>query len=141
MFTFASNHYKDMRSILNFIKKFPISTLTVAAIWYVCFMNVPETPLQNISLIDKWTHVALYFVLGIIITFEYIRAYKNARLKDLALWVWLLPSLMGGLIEILQANCTGGMRSGEWMDFIADAIGATVALVIGILPVKYRAKS
>ena len=48
---------------------------------------------------------------------------------------------MGGLIEILQANCTGGMRSGEWMDFIADAVGATIALVIGILLVKYRAKS
>ena len=40
---------------------------------------------------------------------------------------------MGGLIEIVQATCTGGNRSGEWMDFLADGIGVVLSLLIGIL--------
>ena len=52
-----------------------------------------------------------------------------------------MPSLMGGLIEILQAYCTGGNRSGEWLDFLADTIGSAIAFVIGILVAKYRARS
>ena len=47
---------------------------------------------------------------------------------------------MGGLIEILQSKCTNGNRSGEWLDFFADAMGSTIALLIGILLVRYRAK-
>lgn len=48
---------------------------------------------------------------------------------------------MGGVIEILQAYCTGGRRSGEWLDFAADALGSTIALLIGILLVRCRAKA
>ena len=47
---------------------------------------------------------------------------------------------MGGLIEILQSQCTNGNRSGEWLDFFADAMGSTIALLIGILLVRYRTK-
>ncbi len=46
---------------------------------------------------------------------------------------------MGGLIEVLQATCTGGMRSGDWLDFAADAVGATAGSAIGILLVWWRA--
>ena len=47
---------------------------------------------------------------------------------------------MGGLLEILQANCTGGRRSGEWLDFAANSVGSTLAFVIGILVARYRAR-
>ena len=56
------------------------------------------------------------------------------------LWTFVLPALMGGLIEILQANCTGGRRSGDWLDFAADSIGAALALAICMLPAKCRAR-
>ena len=52
-----------------------------------------------------------------------------------------MPIIMGGLIEILQSYCTNGNRSGEWLDFLADAIGSTIAVLIGILLVRYRAKA
>ncbi len=48
--------------------------------------------------------------------------------------------MMSGLIELLQAYCTGGRRSGDWLDFAANTAGATLAAVIGILVVKRRAK-
>ncbi|WP_373277339.1 VanZ family protein [Prevotella scopos] len=104
-------------------------------------MNIPETPLSNVRFIDKWTHSLIYLVLGLSLSIEYIRTTKHPSPKFIIIWVWLLPILMGGLIEILQSNCTNGNRSGEWLDFFADAIGSTIALVIGILLVCYRAKA
>jgi hypothetical protein len=47
---------------------------------------------------------------------------------------------MGGLVEIVQATCTNGVRSGEWLDFFADAIGSTLALVMGFVFVKIRGR-
>lgn len=43
---------------------------------------------------------------------------------------------MSGLIEILQATCTGGRRSGDWLDFAANTTGATIGVVTGILLAK-----
>ena len=58
----------------------------------------------------------------------------------LFVWAWLAPVLMSGLIEILQENCTGGRRSGDWLDFAANATGTTLAAVIGILLARCRAR-
>ena len=116
-------------------------------IWVLCFINVPETPLENITLMDKWTHIAMYLVLGIVIFWENNRKRKRAmppvqemKKAKVVLWTFVLPALMGGLIEILQANCTGGRRSGDWLDFAADSIGAALALAICMLPAKCRAR-
>ncbi|WP_199897197.1 VanZ family protein [Prevotella dentasini] len=125
----------------NIIIHYPLSSCILTAIWVLCFADIPETPLSHVSLIDKWTHVAMYLVWCLVITIERLRAGKEkARPKQLLLWVWLLPTLMGGLIEILQAHCTGGRRSGEWLDFLADTIGTSLALAIGILLARFRAK-
>ena len=39
---------------------------------------------------------------------------------------------MGGLIEIVQATCTGGNRSGDVTDWLADAVGVALGQLIGI---------
>lgn len=39
---------------------------------------------------------------------------------------------MGGSIEIVQATCTYGLRSGEWLDFAADAVGCMAGWLIGM---------
>ncbi|MES5167692.1 VanZ family protein [Prevotella melaninogenica] len=104
-------------------------------------MTIPETPLSSVRFIDKWTHSLIYFVLGISISLEYLRNTKQPNPKFIIVWVWLMPIIMGGLIEVLQSYCTNGNRSGEWLDFFADAIGSTIAVLIGILLVRYRAKA
>ena len=48
---------------------------------------------------------------------------------------------MGGLIELAQAYCTGGNRSGDWMDWIANSIGVMIGTAIGSLVVYLRAKA
>lgn len=136
-----------MQNVLKFIGDYPLSLLLTVIIWVLCFINVPETPLENITLMDKWTHIAMYLVLGIVIFWESNRKRKRAmppvqemKKAKVVLWTFVLLALMGGLIEILQANCTGGRRSGDWLDFAADSIGAALALTICMLPAKCRAR-
>ncbi len=136
-----------MQNVLKFIGDYPLSLLITVIIWVLCFINVPETPLENITLMDKWTHIAMYLVLGVVIFWESNRKRKRAmppvqemKKAKVVLWTFVLPALMGGLIEILQANCTGGRRSGDWLDFAADSIGAALALAICMLPAKCRAR-
>ena len=72
-----------------------------------------------------------------IILLEYTKCHNDIKLGHI-IWVWLIPVAMGGLIEILQAYCTNGRRSGDWIDFIANIIGATIAFFIGLLIIRVR---
>ena len=123
------------------LTKYPFSCIIVIGTWILCFMTIPETPLSSVRFIDKWTHSLIYLVLGLSISFEYLRNTKQPSPKFIVVWVWLMPIIMGGFIEVLQSYCTNGNRSGEWLDFFADAIGSTIAVLIGILLVRYRAKA
>lgn len=122
------------------IRKYPFSCLFLALIWILCFCTPPHTPLDNVAFIDKWTHIAMYGGTCSAIWIEYLRGHKDISKSRLFVWAWLAPVLMSGLIEILQATCTGGRRSGDWLDFAANTAGATLAAVIGILLVKWRTR-
>lgn len=126
----------------NFIRNYPLSIILVVFIWIICLIPIPETPLDNVRLIDKWTHIVMYLVLSSVVGHERFRANKRENRKttprQLVAGEWLLPVLMGGLIEIVQATCTGGTRSGDWFDWLADAIGATIGLFFGLLILKVR---
>lgn len=130
------------------IAKYPVSSMYIVAIWILCFMDVPDTPLSNLTMIDKWTHIAMYLGTCLTIWLEYWRNHRNGwsagtkrpNWYRLVLWAWLMPTLMSGVIEILQANCTGGRRSGEWLDFAANSIGTTLALVAGALWILHSFK-
>lgn len=130
-----------MNILQHILTKYPFSCIIVIGTWILCFMTIPETPLSSVRFIDKWTHSLIYLVLGLSISLEYIRTRKHPSPKFIVVWVWLIPVIMGGLIEVLQSYCTNGNRSGEWLDFFADAIGSTIAVLIGILLVRYRAKA
>ena len=88
---------------------------------------------------DKWTHIVMYAGTCSVIWFEHLRRYRSsASPRRLLLWAWLAPVMMSGLIELLQAYCTGGRRSGDWLDFLANATGATLGYLLGYL--VYRVK-
>jgi hypothetical protein len=40
---------------------------------------------------------------------------------------------MSGLLELLQAYCTGDHRSGDWLDFAANSLGVILGTAIGLL--------
>ena len=127
--------------ILSFVKHYPLSLCLVAAIWVLCFMDVPDTPLDNVAFIDKWTHLAMYGTTCAVIFAETLRAHgPGCSRRRLLVTAWLLPVLMSGLIEILQATCTGGRRSGEWLDFAANSAGAAIGVAIGTLLAAYLSR-
>ena len=68
-----------------------------------------------------------------VIWLEYLAKHKKVKWNEIIILALFAPILMGGLIEILQKYCTGGMRSGEWLDFMADTIGVGLAFIIGSL--------
>ena len=135
-----------MRYILQYIRKYPFSCLCIAVIWIVCLIPIPESPLKHVRFIDKWTHIALYFCTCGVIWTEYLRLHPRNQQsstfswRKLIRWGWLAPIIMGGLIELAQTYCTGGMRSGDWLDFLANATGTTLMLGVGTLWVWFRAK-
>lgn len=126
--------------ILQKVKNYPFSVFLIIVIWVICLIPIPETPLDHVAFIDKWTHVAMYGALCLAIWLEYLKNHPSIHKKRLIVGGWLLPVLQGGLLELLQAYCTNGTRSGDWLDFLANATGATLILCGGILWGWCRAK-
>ena len=127
--------------IMKSIRKYPVSLFLIAAIWTVCLIPIPETPLNDVPMMDKWTHFVMFGVLSLCIISEYVYRHRKPKGWDVALVGMLLPFAMGGMIELAQAYCTGGNRSGDVMDWLADGIGGLIGAAIGSLLVYYRARA
>ncbi|MBR1563941.1 MAG: VanZ family protein [Paludibacteraceae bacterium] len=110
-----------MKRILNYIP----TILAAGLIMYLSLLREPHFQLPEISIayLDKWVHGLMYMVLGIVFTFDLRR--DGVRLPTAALPAIVLPSLYGGLIEILQEYCFAP-RTGEWLDWAADIAGVMV---------------
>lgn len=113
--------------------QWPLTCALIVIIWVLCLIPIPETPLNDISLIDKWTHFVMYGGLCSVIWLE--KAWHRVTWTRMQAFIYaaLLPLFMGGLIEIVQATCTGGRRSGDILDFLTDGIGVVLGQIIGIL--------
>ena len=116
----------------HFVKKYPLSCLCIIVIWILCLMPIPETPLSDINMVDKWTHFVMYGGWCAVLWIEYGLHHHTINKKRTFLYAFIFPILMGGLIEIMQHYCTRGNRSGEFIDFVADAIGVVLGALIGI---------
>lgn len=128
-----------MRRIPQLMRFYPLSWLCIAIIWVACFCTPPHTSLDDVPFMDKWTHILMYAGTCSVIWLEHLHRYRSsASPRCLLLWAWLAPVMMSGLIELLQAYCTGGRRSGDWLDFLANATGATLGCLLGYL--VYRVK-
>ena len=121
-----------MNFVKHFIVKYPLSCLCVAAIWVLCFCTPPHTSLDQVAFMDKWTHLVMYGGTCSVMWIEYLRCHRRPSLKRLFVFDWLAPVLMSGVIELLQAYCTGGRRSGDWYDFAANTTGAVIGAIVGL---------
>ena len=121
-----------MRNIIHIVRKYPFSILCILTIWYLSFFNPPETELEEVPFIDKWVHIIMYGGTCTILWIEYLRSHTTLNKGKLFCWAWLAPILMSGIIELLQEYCTEH-RGGDWLDFVANSIGVTLAVVLGLL--------
>ena len=72
----------------------------------------------------------MYGGLCLVIWFEYLRTHKNIHAGKITLFGWFCPIVMSGLLELAQEYLTT-CRSGEWMDLLANSVGATLAYLLG----------
>lgn len=118
------------------MKRYPFTIICVALIFYFClFFGAPEIHLEGVPFIDKWTHFVMYGGTTGVFWLEYWHNHlrRNTTYSPLCLTMLSLvaPTLLGGLIEILQAYCTNGTRNGDWVDFWADIIGVLLGYLLG----------
>ena len=126
-----------MQKVSQFVRKYPFSTLCLALIGVLSFTPFfPETPLDNVKFIDKWTHLVMYGGTCSIIWWEHLRlCKKETRRPNLRALFWFAlvgMIILGGLVELGQAYCTT-TRSGEWLDFYADTVGVLLGNAFGLL--------
>ena len=117
---------------MHFIKQYTLSFICMVVIWILCLVPIPETPLSQINMVDKWTPIVMFGGWCIVLWLEYGLHHQVINMKRTIPYAIIFPILMGGLIEIVQQTCTGGNRSGDFIDFIADAIGVALGAAIGI---------
>ena len=124
---------KATQFVKKYSRKYPLSLLCIAAIWYLCLLfNPPEMELTDVPLADKWVHFVMYGGTCSVIWWEYLRHHRQLDKRKLVLWALLGMIILGGVVELLQAYCTT-TRSGEWLDFYADTVGVLLGNAIGIL--------
>lgn len=115
------------------LKHYPLTLLCLALVWYLSLLiDMPETPMDDVPFIDKWTHLAMYGGTCSVMWIEYLRCHDRLNGWKLFLLAWLGPILMSGLLELLQKYCTT-TRQGEWLDFLANSTGVTLAVGIGLI--------
>ena len=122
-----------MKKLVQYVRKYPLSSFCILLIWVLSLTPIfPETPFDNVKFIDKWTHLVMYGGTCSVIWWEYLRRHQQLNIRKLFLFAWLAPILMSGLLELLQAYCTGGHRNGDWFDFAANSLGVTLAILVGL---------
>lgn len=127
---FAVETKKSFYDMFAAIRHYPVTTLFVAVILVVCMIPIPETPLSDVSLIDKWTHVAMYVALEVVFFTELNRNRASLGTAALLVATVVAPAALGALVELMQAYLTT-CRSGEWADFVADCVGVAVGALLG----------
>ena len=123
---------------------YPFSLIAVIVLLLLSFLKVGEPIIVNCPGADKWVHALMYFTLSMVFWFEWLRVHRVATgtLKRGFLFCVIVPIFMGGAIELGQEYLTL-YRSGEWLDFAADAAGTLIAAVFALsvlVPVVKRFK-
>lgn len=107
-------------------------------IWIIIISVLSLLPGNNFKKVevfdffDKIVHFGFYFILSVIVVFDYNRKnkvgfFKARQIANLSFVVLLISLLLGAIIEILQFCCIPN-RTGTIGDFIADSLGAAVGM-------------
>lgn len=103
------------------------SLLVWAGITYLSLIKaLPFRVMEDVPLADKWEHMIAYLVFALCLAGDCHRARIDARVIYMV--ALLLPIFYGGLIELIQPYIPP--RSGEWLDWAADCIGAGVGVAL-----------
>ncbi len=108
------------------MKRYSLSLALVALIAAASLAPVPETPLCDVPFYDKWAHTLMYLALSLAAWSDYLRGRAKPHWLRGAAVAALMPVAASGLLELAQAYLTT-YRSGDWLDFAANAVGVLLA--------------
>ena len=112
---------------LKIIAKYWKSILCSIIIIILCFIPGDELPQPDLAVpyLDKIIHFSFYFALSFIIQHE----IKNKIKLRNHLFIFIYAMVLGGCIELIQENLIVE-RGGDFLDLIADLLGAIIAFVV-----------
>ena len=111
--------------------------LSLVILYLSILRSVPEIPEIQFLGADKLAHALMYFALSAVVCYELYRQRYDFSDRKMRLWGLIYPIAYGGLIELLQEYCFPP-RTGDWFDWLADAVDAVTAYFLAkkLLP-KY----
>lgn len=116
-----------MACFRRFSRYYLLTLVAIAVVLVLCLMPIEDPPLKDVRFIDKWTHIVLFGGICGELLFEMtLNGHGRRR--------WMAPltaGSLGGVVELLQAYCTT-CRSGEWLDFVADIVGAFIVYPLAL---------
>ena len=83
-----------------YLRSYPLSLLTAAAICYLSFFTPPQTDMDGIPNIDKIVHICMYGGLSTLLWIEYLFRHPSIRRGRATAGCIVLPILMSGTIEL-----------------------------------------
>ena len=105
--------------------------LVAVAIALLSLWEQPTLPPLVIRWSDKTWHALMYIVQAVawLLPVAALGGVRCEGVWERYVWAWVLTVGYGGLMEVLQATCTR-TRTGDWIDLVADIVGATIGLVL-----------
>ena len=112
------------------MKQYLFTIIVTVAIVVLSTIPIPENPpLGDVPLMDKWVHMVMYGGLVFVMWVDQVVRGKR-EFSWMVRGIMLLYAIaLGGLMELVQAYLTT-CRSGDWIDFEADAIGAALGVLL-----------
>lgn len=107
--------------IILFLSGYPGNQLPKVAVWQF----------------DKLVHTLMYAILSFLFFLPFCgQCFDRKKRFKIGIVIILFGVSFGGFMEILQENIFIN-RSGSWIDFIANTVGAVLGVLIAPLVLKY----
>ena len=121
---------REIRGQKKNMKQYLFTIIVTVAIVVLSTIPIPENPpLGDVPLMDKWVHMVMYGGLVFVMWVDQVVRGKR-EFSWMVRGIMLLDAIvLGGLMELVQAYLTT-CRSGDWIDFEADAIGAALGVLL-----------
>lgn len=111
---------------MRFFRFYGLSSVVGMTILYLSIARtLPVHDVPSFEGMDKLVHFLMYLGFAAVIAMDHYRLDVPFCSKKMFFWALLFPIAYGGLIEVLQENFFPP-RTGEWIDWISDALGVVV---------------